>query len=83
MRVRGGRGGASRGSPHLVVLGGEFCSTVEQGVAQPGGDGVSPGGVAFIFGTCRVTAVVTAVAAQSQTISTSATMEKSDRLVLE
>ena len=62
--------GASRGSPHLVVLGGELCSASEKGVAQPGGVGVSSG-VGMSIGNCWVTAV-----AQAQTLTTTAAMEE-------
>jgi hypothetical protein len=66
----GGEGGAaSRGSPHLVVLGGECCSASEEGVAQPGGVGVSGDGLSI--GLCWVTAV-----AQAQTLTTTAAMEE-------
>ena len=65
----GGEGGAaSRGSPHLVVLGGELLSASEQGGAQPGGVGVY--GVGMSIGTCWVTVV-----AQAQTLTTNAMEE--------
>ena len=67
-------GGASRGSPHLVVLGGELCSASEQGVAQPGG--VAVYGVGMSIGSCWVTAV-----AQAQTLTTTATEEWTIRAV--
>ena len=60
----GGKGGgASRGSPHLVVLGGECLSASEEGDAQPGGVGVSGGGLSI--GSCWVIA-----GAQVQTTTT-------------
>jgi len=61
----GGEGGAaSRGSsPHLVVLGGELMSASEEGGAQPGGVGVSGGGLSI--GSCWVIAD-----AQAQTTTT-------------
>ena len=58
----------SRDSPHLVVLGGELFSASEEGVAQPGGVGVS--GVGMSIGLCWVTVV-----AQAQTITTTAMEE--------
>ncbi len=58
----GGGRGASRGSPHLVVLGGECCSASEEGGAQPGGVGVI--GVGLSIGSCWVIVV-----AQVQTIT--------------
>ena len=66
MRCRGW-GSVSRGSPHLVVLGREFCSAGEQGVAQPSGVGVS--GVGMTLRICWVIAL-----AQPQSM-TAAAME--------
>ena len=60
--------GASRGSPHLVVLGGEFCSTCEQGGAQPGGVGES--GVGFSIGMGMI------AVAQGQTRITTTALEE-------
>ena len=62
MRGRGW-GSVLRDSPHLVILERELRSASEQGVAQPGGVGVSGGGLSI--GRCWVIAV-----AQEQTTTT-------------
>ena len=57
-----GWGSVSRGSPHLVVLGREFCGASEQGEAQPSGVGVSGGGM-----TLRICWVIALAQKQSMT----------------